>query len=201
MPAHAPAVTDERDALAGFLAQQYEAFRNAAFGLTDQQAGERSTVSDLRVGTLIKHITLVSQNWLAAATAAPGRPAVGSSEEESMTAWTEAFGWQQSDTLASVLAAYDDVCGRVLEAVRHLDLETPVPVPDAPWFPKDVAAWSVRWVWFHLLEEVARHAGHADIIREAIDGAQMLSLLAGREGWPQTPWVTPWRPSAPTPSR
>ena len=43
-----------------------------------------------------------------------------------------------------------------------------------PWFPDDVEAWSVRWVLLHLIEETARHAGHADIVRETIDGATVL---------------------------
>jgi len=67
---------------------------------------------------------------------------------------------------------------------------------DAPWFPKEVSLWSVRWVALHLVEELARHAGHGDIIREAIDGATMYELVAGREGWPETPWLKPWRPPA-----
>ena len=52
-----------------------------------------------------------------------------------------------------------------------------------PWFPKDVDAWSVRWVLFHMIEELARHAGQADIIRETIDGATLYELLAGLEDW------------------
>jgi len=74
---------------------------------------------------------------------------------------------------------------------------TPVPVPhDAPWFPRDVSHWSVRWVALHLVEELARHAGHADIVREAVDGATMYELVAGREGWPETDWLKPWHPPA-----
>lgn len=196
MSAHAPVVTDERSALAGFLRQQQDAFRNAAYGLTDQQAGLRTTASALRVGTLIKHVTLGSENWLSAALAAPGRPDRGPSSEGAMATWMAAWAWTDTDTLVAALEAYDDVCRRVLDAVATLDLDTPVPVPDAPWFPKDVEAWSVRWVWFHLLEELARHAGHADIVREGIDGATAIELLAGREGWPEQPFVTPWRPPA-----
>ena len=67
---------------------------------------------------------------------------------------------------------------------------------DVPWFPKDVEHWSVRWVAMHLIEELARHAGHADIIRESIDGATMYELMAGLEGWPETDWIKPWRPAA-----
>lgn len=193
MPAHAPLVADERSALAAFLRQQQEAFRNAAFGLTDEQTGTRSTASELRVGTLVKHVTLGSAAWLERALAAPAAPAADSSPDAA-EAWMAAWRWDATDSIAAALEAYDEVCDRVLAAVADLDLDTPVPVPDAPWFPKDVEAWSVRWVWFHLLEELARHAGHADIVREGIDGAQMIELMAGREGWPAKPWVTPWRP-------
>jgi Protein of unknown function (DUF664) len=60
------------------------------------------------------------------------------------------------------------------------------------WIPGDVIAWSVRWVLLHLIEETARHAGHGNIIREALDGATALPLMAAAEGWPANPWVQPW---------
>ena len=79
--------------------------------------------------------------------------------------------------------------------MRGLDLDHPVPVPKGvPWFPPDLDAWSLRWVLLHLIEETARHAGHADIVRESIDGATMYELMAGAEGWPETEWIKPWRP-------
>ena len=77
----------------------------------------------------------------------------------------------------------------------RLDLDHPVPVPPAPWYPDDVDAWSLRWVLLHLIEETARHAGHADIVREAVDGATAFELMAAAEGWPDTPWLTPWKPA------
>lgn len=46
----------------------------------------------------------------------------------------------------------------------------------------------------HLIQELARHAGHADIVREGIDGATQFELVAGLEGWPKTDYLTPWRP-------
>ena len=73
------------------------------------------------------------------------------------------------------------------------DLGWPVQIPhEVPWFPKDVDAWSLRWVLLHLIEETARHAGHADIIREAIDGATAFPLMAAVESWPANPWIKPW---------
>jgi hypothetical protein len=53
---------------------------------------------------------------------------------------------------------------------------------------------SVRWVLLHLIEETARRAGHADLVREALDGAAF-PLLAALEGWPATPWLQPWAPA------
>ena len=74
---------------------------------------------------------------------------------------------------------------------------TRCPVPKGvPWFPDDIEAWSVRWVLLHLIEEIARHAGHADIVRESIDGATMYELMAAAEGWPATDWLQPWAPAS-----
>ena len=55
----------------------------------------------------------------------------------------------------------------------------------------------VRWVWWHLMEELARHAGHGDIVRETVDGATMYSLVAARDGLPDLPWLPAWKPVDP----
>jgi hypothetical protein len=197
MPAMAPPVTDERSALAAYLIQQQDAFRCAAFGLTDAQAGvAAASPSTLTVGSLLKHVTQTQAHWLALAEAAPGRAVDERTMEQRFADHQDGWTWHDHDTLAAALAAYDEVSARVLDAVRDLDLDTAVPIPPAPWNPTDIEAWSVRWVWFHLIEELARHAGHADIVRESIDGATMYELVAGREGWPETDWLKPWRPAA-----
>lgn len=195
MPAQAPPVSDERSALAAFLLQQQDAFRAAIFGLTDQQAGTAAvSTSTMSLGALVKHVTQVQDSWLHIVLAAPGRPDDTRSTEEKSAAHQDGWTWQDHDTVDAALTAYDDACARVQDAVAERDLDTPVPIPPAPWNPTDIDGWSVRWVWFHLLEELARHAGHADLVREAVDGATMYELVAGREGWPETPWLTPWRP-------
>ena len=61
------------------------------------------------------------------------------------------------------------------------------------WAPPGTE-WSVRWVLLHLIHETARHAGHADIIRESIDGAKALPLMAAVEEWPPRRTITPWTP-------
>ena len=94
--------------------------------------------------------------------------------------------------------SYDEVARETAEVIGAIDdLGREVPVPKGvPWYPDDIDAWSVRWVLLHIIEEVARHAGHADIVRESIDGATMYPLMAAAEGWPATEWIQPWQPEA-----
>ncbi|NYG60608.1 hypothetical protein BJ980_003531 [Nocardioides daedukensis] len=193
MPAQAPPVIDERDGLRAYLIQQQDAFRAVIFGLTDEQAGATPTRSALSVGALVKHAAHNQVTWAAHALAAPNPVSDDRPLEEVYADRERNITWLPTDTVADVLAHFDEVSSAVLEAIAAVDLDAPVPVPDAPWNPKDITAWSVRWVWLHLIEELARHAGHADIIRESIDGATMFELIAGREGWPETEWLKPWR--------
>lgn len=194
MPGQAPAVTDERELLAAYIRQQQDGFRNAMHGLTDEEAGRAAVPSTtLTVGTLTKHASQVQQDWLDQVRRAAGEDVPAASADASQAAWQAAWTWAAGDTVASVIDAFDAVCAAVLDGVRRLDLDTAVPVPPAPWNPSDVGSWSARWVWLHLVEELARHAGHADIVREAVDGATMYELMAGREGWPETAWLKPWR--------
>lgn len=198
MPAMPPPVTDERDGLVAYVAQQLDAFRTLAYGLTDDQARATPTPSALSIGALLKHTSTASASWVARILHAPATPpADGRSGEERMAAYADDFVMRDDETLAEVLARFDRQAEETLKVLRDADPDTPVPVPqDAPWFPRDVSHWSVRWVALHLVEELARHAGHGDIIREALDGATMYELVAGREGWPETPWLKPWRPPA-----
>jgi hypothetical protein len=198
MPAMPPPVSDEREGLAAYVAQQLDAFRAVAFGLTDEQARARPTPSSLSVGALLKHATSCSAGWIDRIAAAPEPPPPDArSGEERMKAYADDFVMREDETLAGVQARFDAQAEETLRVLRTADPATPVPVPhDAPWFPQDVEHWSVRWVALHLVEELARHAGHADIIREALDGATMYELVAAREGWPETPWLKPWKPAA-----
>lgn len=196
MPGNVPPVADERDGLLAFLAQQRYVLRLAAHGLTDDQARVVPATSALSVGGLIKHTASTERGWIDLMLQREGD---GGGEED----YLADFRLGPDETLADVFALYADVARETEEAVAGVpDLGRPVPVPKGvPWFPQDVDAWSVRWVLLHLIEETARHAGHADIIREEIDGATAMSLMAAAEGWPATPWLQPWEPARhpPTP--
>ncbi len=194
MAAMPPPVADERAGLKEYLAAQQYAFHAVVFGLTDAQARSTPSVSAMSLGGLIKHVTNCQRGWMERVAAAPELGERDKRPVEAQEAgYQDEFVMREDETLAELLATFDAQNAETIRLVETVDLGTPVPVPPGvPWFPQHVSAWSVRWVIFHLIEELARHAGHADIIRESIDGATLYELLAGLEGWEPTPWLTPW---------
>jgi uncharacterized damage-inducible protein DinB len=173
MPGAVRPVTDERDALLAYLAQQRHALRVTVHGLSREQATATPTVSACSIAGLIKHAAWTERAWMV--------ETVGQREVAGRDYEAE-FRLADGESVASVLALYDEVAAETEAIVAAIpDLGQPVPVPDAPWFPKDVEAWSVRWVLLHLIEETARHGGHADIIRETIDGGTFYAVLAAAE--------------------
>jgi uncharacterized damage-inducible protein DinB len=191
MPGNVPPVANEREGLLAFLAQQRYVLTLAAYGLTDEQARMTPSSSQLSVGGLVRHVTATERAWMDRAML---RPVRGQGVDE----YVSHFRMSQDQTLSGLLADYEAAARETEADVAQVpDLGRPVPVPrDAPWFPQDVDAWSVRWVLLHVIEETARHAGHADIIRESIDGATAFPLMAAAEGWPATEWLQPWTPSS-----
>lgn len=196
MPALAPPVADERHALREFLAYQQSAYFAVCYGLTDEQARSAPSAGALSIGGLIKHVTGMQRSWMVRVAAAPDVPPTDPrSFEERSAEYANDFVMLPGETLDGLLEAFSAQNAQTLRLADTADLDAAVPVPrDAPWFPADVTAWSVRWVLLHVINELARHAGHADIIRESIDGATMYELIAGRENWKPEPWLTPWQP-------
>jgi uncharacterized damage-inducible protein DinB len=185
MPGLVPPVADEREALLGYLAQQRYVLRVATFGLSDEQLKSTPSVSAFSIGGIVKHVAYAERGWIDIVL-----------QRDRSSDYGANLALTSDETMAEVLAAYDEVAAETERAVRALaDLDVAVPVPaDVPWFPRDVAAWSARWVLLHLIEETARHAGHADIIRESLDGATAYPLMAAVENWPVTEWLAPWEP-------
>jgi hypothetical protein len=187
MPGQAPPLTDERQLLLAFIAQQRDGIRYAGHGLTDDRARLTPTAGTLSVGGLIKHAAQMERQWVAIMLQRPAPEAD----------YEDGFRLGPGETLAAATADLEAAGQQTAAAVATVALDDPVPVPrGVPWFPSDIEAWSVRWVLLHLIEELGRHAGHADIVRESIDGATTYGLMAAAEGWPATEWVTPWEPPA-----
>jgi hypothetical protein len=150
-------VADERDGFLTFLALQRDGLRASVVGLTDEQARATPAASGLSLGGLIKHAARTERRWVVAGIA--GQPLPGLWPIEN---WPDDFRMDQDETLSGLLSYYAETAAQTEQIIAAVaDLGQPSAAdPES----------SVRWVLFHLLKETARHAGHADLIRETLDG-------------------------------
>jgi Protein of unknown function (DUF664) len=154
------------------LATHRDFLRGTLRGLTDEQAAATPTVSALCLGGLIKHVAYVEAGW--ARFIVEGAAALGGQDEASYAEHEATFRMEPGETVESLLDAYAEVARRTDELIAGLpDLDVAHPLPEAPWFEPG-ATWSARRAVVHILAETSQHAGHADIIREAIDGAKTM---------------------------
>ena len=167
--ASTPAASREVEDLLGTLALHRGFLKHTVRGLSDEQAALRTTVSELCLGGLVKHVALVESGWAAFLTQGP--EAVSGADGNT---WADGFRMLPGERLADVLDAYDAVARRTEELVRALpDLDADRELPPAPWFTPG-ARWSARRVLLHVLAETAQHAGHADVLRESLDGQKTM---------------------------
>jgi hypothetical protein len=175
----------ERSELLAALATARSALTNTARGLSDEQAGERPTVSALCLGGLIKHVASMEEEWMRFVVDGPSAMrydlpdgvtwadfAAGTAREFPQWAIDHQndFRMLPGETLAGVLERYEQVAIRSEQIIAAVaDLAATHPLPEAPW-NEPGAVRSVRRVLTHLIAETAQHAGHADILREALDG-------------------------------
>jgi hypothetical protein len=161
-------LTGEHADLLASLGKTRFFLRHTVQGLTDEQAALTPTASELCLGGLIKHVTLVERNWYDFAV---GGAAAQSQDYE---AHANSFRMLPGETLAGLLADYEATAKRTDDLVASgVDLNKSWALPEAPWFPPNTS-WSVRQVLIHVIAETAQHAGHADIIRETIDGQKTM---------------------------
>ncbi|WP_374986503.1 DinB family protein [Streptomyces fradiae] len=172
----AEAQGDERGALLNFIEAQRAALRRSVLGLTEEQAASRPSASELSLSGLLKHVAEVELNWLRLAQQRPNE------RRRTADTWQEAFRLSGDETVPKILAFWDGVVKETEEFLRTApSLDDTFPLPEAPWFPKDGRV-SVRWMALHLVQEFGRHAGHADIIRESLDGKTSFELIAMEAG-------------------
>ena len=166
-------LTGERADLLEALATQRHFLRFTVQGLTEEHARQRTTASELTLGGLVKHVAHTEATWADFVVQGPGVMA-GPGDPQQMAKWAEEFRMGPEETLESVLAHYEEVARRTDELVRTLpDLDASQPLPEAPWFEPG-ATRSARRVFVHIIAETAQHAGHADILRESLDGQKTM---------------------------
>ncbi|KJF20824.1 DinB family protein [Rhodococcus sp. ACPA4] len=147
-------------------------------GLTDEQAASRPTVSELCLGGLIKHVAHTERGCVDFILEGPsgmgGDVDPAKFTPEMLQARVDEFAMVGDETLAGIVAEYEQIAARTDELVASLDsLDISHPLPSAPWFEPG-ARWSARRTLLHIIAETAQHAGHADILREAIDGSKTM---------------------------
>lgn len=175
----------ERADLLAELAVTRAALTRAVEGLTDEQAAERPTASTLCLAGLVKHVAAMEASWLRFAVDGPKGMSYALPEgvtwadlmtgkARELPQWLvdheNAFRMLPGETLAGILADYAQVAADTEKVVTEApDLSTTHPLPEAPWLAAG-GEYTIRRVLLHVIAETAQHAGHADIIRESLDG-------------------------------
>ncbi|MFE6503271.1 DinB family protein [Kitasatospora sp. NPDC057738] len=160
-----PLQADERTAIIGWLDLQRKILRWKCEGLDDRDAHRAvvPTSPAMTMAGLISHMRWTEHLWLEVMF-------LGGDEKQnpSFDESTEDADWHTDDRpLADLLAEYESQCARSNEIVAAASLDD---VGRKPGFRAGGA--NLRWMLIHLVEETGRHAGHADIVRELLDGSK-----------------------------
>lgn len=168
-----PQAFGEQAVLKTYAMQQLAQLRTTVHGLTDEQANSTPTASALNLTALLLHCGPVAVYWSASCAAAPNAPRLPVDLADRPLEELVAERRSLVDTLAFFDRCVEEAATN-MDAIRDLDVR--VPVPEAPWIPDGLTSWQARWCLAHIASEVARHTGHADIIRESIDGKGSFEL-------------------------
>ncbi len=157
---------DELTTIVQFLDYHRATMEGRAAGLDARQLAQTLPPSDLTIGSLVKHLALVEDNWFQEVML--GRPLP---EPWASAPLDEDRDWDlhsaADDEPADLLRLYRAACDRSRAAVLEVgDLDA----PSVNESRRGEGPFSLRWILLHLIEETARHNGHADLIRESIDG-------------------------------
>lgn len=149
-------ISAERHELERFLDDGRASLAATLDGLTEEQARRRLVPSLTTPLGLVKHLTFVEQVWFQVVLAGRTRSELGLPGEVDPS-----FLVAGTDTVASVLAAYEEVCAGSRRTAAAYDL-------DHTAEHHRLGTVTLHWIHLHLIRETARHAGHADILREQI---------------------------------
>ena len=162
-------IEPERVALLEALAQQRYFFLHTVDGLTDEQARLTPTASELCLGGLVKHVALTERGW----TDFVEHGTMAGGDDVDPQARANEFRLVEGETLEDVVTLFREVAAHSDELIRTWDLDASHELPPAPWF-RPGERRSARRTFIHLLAELAHHTGHADILRETIDGQKSM---------------------------
>nr|WP_296777040.1 DinB family protein [Rhodococcus sp. (in: high G+C Gram-positive bacteria)] len=168
-------ITGEKADILRMLAEQRANFLITVRGISDEQARERTTVSELTLGGLLSHVVGNEKSWM---------KIIADRDETAefdMSRMGSEYVLDPDQTVAGLVQEFESVAEATTRAVAEMDLDAQIPLPTAPWAPERV--WqSTRFTLLHILREVSQHAGHADIIRESLDGGNTTQTWAAEAG-------------------
>ena len=172
-PAGQPASTgSERQVLEAFLDFHRQVLVSKVDGIADNEARRRHLPSKTTLAGLIKHMIGVERGWFQEVLGGRSPEDIGPNVGGGQESWDLA----KDETVSSLTKEYEQTCEQSRQTAARFALDDAVPEPD-------MGQVSLRWIYVHMIEETARHVGHADILREQTDGA------AGIDG---DPAVTTW---------
>lgn len=171
MTADATVDAQERADLIETLDEHRGFLRYTVRDITDAQARQRTTASELTLAGIIKHVAEVEGHWVDFIMHGPGSEQMN---EETIAEHQATFIPTDDETLAVLLDRYDEVAKRTDKLVRTIpSLDDSQPLPQAPWFEPG-ARRTARRTLMHIVAETSQHSGHADIIRESLDGQKTM---------------------------
>ncbi len=153
-----PLLGDEQESLLAALERHRDAILWKLDGLTDEQLRTSTLPSGMTPIGLVKHLASVEYGWFCATFDRPHEPLGFDLDDENAD-----FRVAPDESTDDVLAFWARARDAADDAVAEIDLDT----TGTAWFGDQV---SMRWVMIHMVEELARHAGHMDIMRELVDG-------------------------------
>lgn len=160
-----PVQGGQRDQLLGFLQYQRDTLRRKAGGLDAAQLATALAPSDMTLGGMVKHLAFVEHWWVS-------RIFLGEEYAEPWASvdWRADADWDwhsaQDDSPEQIWALYDATLAEVDAVLADADVEMLSAKPSR----RTGEPFNLRWILLHLVEEYARHNGHADLIRQSIDG-------------------------------
>jgi len=166
-----PLRADEVTSLRGFLDYHRDTFRMKCAGLTQAQLAQPLAPSDMTLGGMMKHLAVVDQSWFEDDFLGRGlMPPFDTVDWDADRDWE--WHTAENDTPEQLLALFDEAVRRSNAVLDEALAPGGVGLDGLSVLePSDgVGRFSLRWIILHMIEEYARHNGHADLIRQSIDG-------------------------------
>jgi uncharacterized damage-inducible protein DinB len=154
------AVAGERETLEGFLEYHRRALGGKLRGLSEEDARRRLVPSLTTMIGLVSHAAAVERNWFQHHLGGKPREEIAGNARGDDPSWDVGA----DRTIADVIAEFESACATSRQIVAGFTLDQTVPRDEQ-------GEVTLRWIYVHIIREHARHLGHADILREQIDGA------------------------------